>query len=221
MRKYKLNETVHLKIKQEIEGKMEEGVVVFEYLGRGLNALRRLKVNEEFVRIEEDGGVKLTSGYMDEMDPVAQANDINEYREMIGRLIHIYGISDEHRDMFIDLLDKDYIYYHINAWVRDANIPMRDQNKINNTKNEKIISTLMDEYLKIPPTKEQEVEIIKRVNETTMRHGVIMDDNGEEIPVVYFGDGSDRTKIHTYHIENGCVIVHRNLFNNDNPTQLN
>jgi len=79
----------------------------------------------------------------------------------------------------------------------------------------------MDEYLKIPPTKEQEVEIIKRVNETTMRHGVITDDNGEEIPVVYFGDGSDRTKIHTYHIENGCVIVHRNLFNNDNPTQLN
>jgi len=211
---YKINETVHLKIEQEVEGVMEEGVVVFEYLGRGLNALRKLNVGDEFVRIEEDGKVKLTSGYMDDIDPVAQANDINEYREMMGRLIHIYGISDEHRDKFIDLLDDDYIDYHIKFWISDANIPIRDQNRINNTRDEKIISKLMDEYLKIPPTKEQEDEIIKGSNETTMRHGVITDDNGDEIPIIYFGDGTDRTKIHRYHFENGCLIIHPNPLSN-------
>ena len=217
MDKYKIGEIVHLMIKEEIDGKIEEGTIIFEYLGRGLNGLNRLKLNEKYICIEEEEDkVKLMSWYIEEKDPVAHANNVNEYREMIGRVIHMYGISDENINKFVDFMDMDYMDFYVDTWIMDADIQMIDgYNIIRNTKDENMISQLMDEYKKKPLTKEQEDEIIKNKNNNSLSFGKMIDVNGNVVPVVYFGDGSNKNKIHTYHTIGNQLVIHPNQLNDE------
>ena len=211
MDKYKIGEVVHLKVEKEIENKIEKGVIVFEYLGRGLNAIRKLSIDEKFVCIEEGGDdIKLTSLYSYDLDEIKQRNEVNEYRAMMGRFIYSYGISDENLNKFVEFLDDEYEKYFIEMWTEEAKIPKRDQKIIKKTKDENVILMLMEKYKKIPLTKEEEIKMRKSLIDSTLNHGVITGANGEDIPVMYFGDGTDKTKVHTYHIEGTRCILHPN-----------
>ena len=208
MDKFKIGEVVHLEVTHTHKnGETEKGVIVFEYLGRGLNALLKLNLNDDYLTISEDGKtVNYNLGYLDEHDRAAYDNDVNEYRAMTGKLIHAYGLSDETLLNFTDYLCDKYIDAFTNTWITDAKIPKKYHKKIKSG-DSITIEQLMEKYKKIPPTDEELKEIEKHKIEATISFGGMKDKHGNVIPVLFFGDGTDPNRIHPYTIINGHLTV--------------
>jgi len=144
----KLNYTVGQKVTYKLENK---GVIVFEYLGRGLNAFLKLKDGDEFVVIKESGHVEPFGEY-EFSDPI----NTNEYRRMIGRYLYSYDIivdkeadKEEQEEAFryvVHPYTPELLGSYIHEWISNVKIPQDDFIKLFNPDAD-TVSELMDKYI--------------------------------------------------------------------------
>ena len=206
MDKYKIGEVVHLKATHGFDKNQEiTGTIIFEYLGRGLNGLLKLKEGDQFVIISDNYEIELKYFTLYEFDEMSWRMDTNRFRKMVGRHIHSYDVPDDVLERLLDEPEEEMLMEHLGGWIKEANIPIEDRNRMFNSE---VISELMEKYKREPLNEEEKKHIKNRIDNSTMHFGVIKGENDIDIPVVYFGDGSDKSKIHQYHIEGYTLVVH-------------
>jgi hypothetical protein len=206
MDKYKIGEIIHLKSTQGFDKNQKiTGTIIFEYLGRGLNGLLKLEEGDQYVNISDNHEIDLNYSTKYDFDPIAFQNDIDRYRKMIGKYIHSYDVPDDVLERLLDEPEKEMISSHLDEWIEDTNMSIEDRNRMFNSE---VISELMEKYKKEPLSEEKEKEMLKKLDDVTMKFGVIEGANSIDIPVVYFGDGSDKSRIHQYHFEGNTLVVH-------------
>jgi hypothetical protein len=151
MSKYEVGEIVSLKIKNG-------AVIIFEYLGRGLNGYLKLKEGDRYVELSEK--YELIELFGDNTPEDKQ----NEYRRMVGRYIHSYGIEKVWENIedfeydFIHDYDSETVTMYIKDWFDDAEIPHEDFVKLFNP-DTSIISEMLDKYITLPYDKKKREEI--------------------------------------------------------------
>lgn len=161
MEKYKVGDINTIKIE-------DHGVLIFQYLGRGLNGYLKLREGDKYVELSENGELV---GYSDFSDKE------NEYRRIIGKYIHSYGIEDvwdikAFNGEFIHECDSTTVGSHIELWLRDSQIPHEDFIKLFNPDMD-VISELVDKYTPLP--------IDKKVKKNAME----FTEDGYPAPVVF------------------------------------
>jgi hypothetical protein len=137
MDRYKVGEIIHIKIRA--------GIVVLEYLGRGLEGHLNLKKGDKYLRIDEDYTIDLNGGGNGREDA---------FREMYGKLIHYYGIDDNDINSLTWKYVPDDLFENINGWVNDTEMSDEDISKLFN-QDVNVIKDLMDRYKLEPLTKEE------------------------------------------------------------------
>jgi len=143
-----------------------------------------------------------------ESDEIAYHKDTDRFRKMIGRYIHSYDVPNDVLERLLDEPEpyREMVMEYLDEWVEETNIPVEDMNRMFNSE---VISELMEKYKKEPLTEEKEKQILKKLDDVTMKFGVIKGENDIDINVVYFGDGSDKSRIHQYHLEGNTLVIHR------------
>lgn len=137
MDKYKIGQVVTLR---DTDG----SVVIFEYLGRGLNAYLKLKNKETYIEISEE--YKLIRWGTPVLNDI---NKKNRYRRMIGRYIHSYGFRDQEwfeYDLEQHRYTPDVISCHLGDMILNTNLSQEDLVKLFIT-DTNLISEIMDKYL--------------------------------------------------------------------------
>lgn len=141
MAKYRIRQVVYYRVP-------DRGVIIYEYLGRGLNALLRLDHGDKFVELSEDHMVLPFGG-----DDIGGKN---QYRRMIGKYIYSYGFPDQ--DYFeyeLETYSTEYMASYIEGWIMASNMSQENLVKLFNPNNGEI-SELLDEC--IPLDKEDEYD---------------------------------------------------------------
>lgn len=141
--KYTIGEVVTLK-------NDDGSVVIFEYLGRGLNGYLKLKNGERYIEISEE------YKFISWDEPVIEKDNKNEYRRMVGRYIHSYGFVDQ--DLFEYRLNEyrytpDIISTYLEEMLFKTELSQEDLVKLFVT-DTNLISEIMDKYL--PVSKEKD-----------------------------------------------------------------
>jgi hypothetical protein len=135
--KYTIGEIVTLK-------NDDGSVIIFEYLGRGLNGYLKLKNEEKYVEISEKYEL-----IRDE--PTIEKDEKNQFRRMVGRYIHSYGFPDQEWFEY-ELEQNDYTPDVISCYLEDmlfkTELSQEDLVKLFVT-DTNLISEIMDKYLPV------------------------------------------------------------------------
>jgi hypothetical protein len=178
MDRYKIGEVANIK-------PSKNSIIVFEYMGRGVEAHLKLKDGDHYVRINED----YTIYNNDDVD--------NHFREMYGKIIHHYGLTYYEIDELILKCVPNALTELIDDWVKDAQIPQEDLIKLFTT-DVNVIRDMMDRY------KTKEREPIYCEEPPTEYFQEIYDADGV-FKVVVVRDGVQ----YDYHYNNnGEIIIH-------------
>jgi hypothetical protein len=125
------------KIGEVITFKVNKGVIVYEYIGRGLNGLLKLKEGDKYVDIAEDGGV-----FPWHNDP----DSLNDFRTMYGKFIHAYDIDPNDYKFAVKEYTPINVGAEIHDWIKFSGMSQEDVIKLFNPDVNQI-SELMDRCL--------------------------------------------------------------------------
>jgi predicted XRE-type DNA-binding protein len=194
MSKYTVGDIIHIKV--------NNGVILLEYLGRGLNAYLNpnLHVGDYYVKINDDYNIDPDIEFHNTITGSIE----NHYREMYGKVIHHYGLEDWVESNILMEYTTNALTEHLDDWIRSSEMPQEVIVKLF-TQDKKYISELMEKHTDITTEGRAIVNYNENpMNIPTLNFVEIIDVDGAVKSVV------ELNGVHyDYSLVDGRIIVHK------------